>query len=198
LNSFLALGTSVPYGIAVNPSNNALYVCGTDSARKWVKGFQVAGNFAVQVDELPSSTSNDVKDTKGAPFIAPSDVAFTKDGAIAYVTDIGANKVYKFSNLPTGITDKHNQVAGSFELSQNYPNPFNPSTQIVYTVPTASLVKAEVYNIYGELVSVLANGYMNAGSHALKFDGAKLASGTYICRITTGKISKSIKMLLLK
>jgi hypothetical protein len=198
LNGFLALGNSVPNGITVNPENGYLFVCGTDSLRKWVKGFQVSGNFAVQTDELPSSTSNDIKDAAGAPFLAPSDVAFNSDGSIAYVVDAAARKVFIFSNKTTAVADKQSQVAKSFSLQQNYPNPFNPSTQIVFTLSSPANVKVEVFNIYGQVVSVLVNGYVKDGTHALTFDGSKLASGVYICKVIAGRNSKSIKMVLLK
>lgn len=198
LSSFLTMGTTIPYGITVNPKNGYLYVCGTDTTKKWVKGFQVSGNFAVQTDELPSSTSEDVQDPNGAPFIAPADVAFNKDGSIAYVIDEGAKKVFKFGKKPTGVLTGQNQVINSFELLQNYPNPFNPETNIVVKISSPSKVKAEVYNIYGQVVSVLANGYVSAGTHIYKFSGVNLASGIYICKVSAGKNSRAIKMILLK
>lgn len=198
LTSFLTFGTSIPYGIAVNPQNGYLYVCGTDSTKKWVKGFQVSGNFAVQTDELPSSTSMDVQDTSGAPFVAPADVAFNSDGSVAYVIDEGAKKVFKFSNKITGIKSEYNQVVNSFDLLQNYPNPFNPNTHIVFKISSSMNVNAEVYNIYGQTISTLAQGRFSAGKHILNFDGSRLASGVYICKVTAGNISRSVKMILLK
>ncbi len=72
LSSFLTFSFAAPYGIAVNPVNNNLFVCGTDPNKKWVKGFQVTGNFAIQTEEFPSSTSMDIQDPTGAPLFADS------------------------------------------------------------------------------------------------------------------------------
>ncbi|MGE5364870.1 MAG: T9SS type A sorting domain-containing protein [Bacteroidota bacterium] len=198
LAGYLSIGNNVPSGIAVNPSNGHLFVCGTDSSRQWVKGFQVIGNFAVQTGELPSSTSKDVKDMNGAPFSAPGDVAFNRDGSVAYVTDEGTKKVYRFESDASGVSESGHAVIKSFELQQNYPNPFNPSTSIMFSLQSAGKIKAVVYDIFGKQVSVLADNYYTAGTHILNFDGSKMASGVYFCKVQSGGNSKSIKMVLMK
>jgi hypothetical protein len=198
LTNFLTFGTSMPYGIAVDPANGYLFVCGNDSAKKWVKGFQVNGNFAAQIMELPSSTSNDVKDINGAPFISPADVAFNIDGSIAYVIDQSAKKVFKFSLAVSDVRNEPKQIVNSFNLFQNYPNPFNPNTHIIFKISSAMNIRVNVYNIYGEVIATLANRFFQAGQHILNFDGSKFASGIYICKATAGKFSKSIKMILIK
>ncbi|MGC8654784.1 MAG: hypothetical protein ACP5US_12425, partial [Candidatus Kryptoniota bacterium] len=107
-NGFLTWGTGIPYGIAVQPKTGYLFACGTDSTRRWVKGFQITyapafGYFATQTDELPSSTSQDKSTVSlaGAPFTAPADVAFNKDGSTAYVVDRGSKMVYVFNSRST-------------------------------------------------------------------------------------------------
>ncbi len=51
----------------------------------------------------------------------------------------------------------------TFDLAQNYPNPFNPSTNIQFSVPESGNVKLSVYNLVGEEVAVLVNGFSQAG-----------------------------------
>ena len=83
-------------------------------------------------------------------------------------------------------------------LFQNYPNPFNPKTVISYQLPEQSLVKLQIYNINGALVSTLINEFQPSGEYTLRFDGGSLSSGIYFYKISTsfGTISK--KMILLK
>ncbi len=85
-----------------------------------------------------------------------------------------------------------------FSLSQNYPNPFNPMTKINYAMPAAGNVTIKVYDILGNEISVIQEGFKNAGYHSTNFDASKLASGVYIYRMVSGKFSSSKKLLLLK
>lgn len=198
---FLRLGTHPPYGIAIQPKTGYLFVCGTDSTRRWVKGFQIMGTFAVQVDELPSSTSQDIStvDTSGAHFIAPADVAFNSDGSIAYVTDAGAKHVFVFeTNTGTYVRENMNQVPSRFELHQNFPNPFNPGTSIIVRFKSSTRAKVVVYNSLGQVVKILADARFDPGTHNFYFDGTNLTSGLYFCRVLSDNRAKSIKMLLLK
>ncbi len=89
-------------------------------------------------------------------------------------------------------------VAGSYELSQNYPNPFNPATTINYSLPVASNISIAVYNMNGELVTTLVNGYKEAGNHTVEFNAENLPSGVYVYRLTAGSFTLTRKMNLLK
>jgi hypothetical protein len=90
--------------------------------------------------------------------------------------------------------ERPNQIA----LQQNYPNPFNPSTTISYTLQKAQQVQLEVFNIQGRKVATLQHGKMSAGSHHLRFDASKLASGIYIYRLKTAEQSLTRQMVLIK
>jgi parallel beta-helix repeat protein len=100
-----------------------------------------------------------------------------------------------YSN-PTDIAD--NILPSQHELFQNYPNPFNPVTQINFALSKTADVKLSVYNINGQKVAELANGVMNAGSHAVDFDGSKLNSGVYYYTLEADGIAMTKKMVLTK
>jgi hypothetical protein len=73
-------------------------------------------------------------------------------------------------------------IADEFAFSANYPNPFNPITTITFSLPEASKVKTEVYDLTGRCVAVLCDRHYPAGTYSVQFDGAALASGVYIIR----------------
>jgi len=85
-----------------------------------------------------------------------------------------------------------------FELNQNYPNPFNPVTTISFSVPEASEVKLTIYNILGEEVASLVNGFKEAGVHTVDFNASQFNSGFYIYRLEAGKFVQVRKMMLVK
>ena len=80
----------------------------------------------------------------------------------------------------------------------NYPNPFNPSTNIHFTLTESNNVRLTVYNMIGQEVAVLVNGFKNAGKHDVTFDATNLSTGVYIYRLVSGGQVKVQKMLLTK
>jgi hypothetical protein len=86
----------------------------------------------------------------------------------------------------------------SFSLLQNYPNPFNPTTEISFSLPNASDVKLEVYNVMGQKVTTLLNRHLEAGHHSVVWDGSDAASGVYLYHLQAGDIVDTKKMVLLK
>ncbi len=97
-----------------------------------------------------------------------------------------------------GVERQDGSLPTEFSISQNYPNPFNPLTKIDFAMPAAGNVSIKVYDILGNEVSVLENGYRSAGYHSLQFDGSKLSSGVYIYRMISGKFTSTKKLVLLK
>ncbi len=86
----------------------------------------------------------------------------------------------------------------TYELAQNYPNPFNPATTVSFTLPAAGQVSLEVYNILGQRVAVLADGYFGAGTHQVTWDASSVSSGVYLYRLSAGDFNQTRKMLLVK
>ncbi len=85
-----------------------------------------------------------------------------------------------------------------FQLQQNYPNPFNPTTAIDFTIPKAGYVSLKVYNVLGQEVATLVNGFKAPQAYTVNFDGANLATGIYFYTLKYGDRSITKKMLLLK
>lgn len=93
----------------------------------------------------------------------------------------------------------HDRIDGRTEMPiEIVPNPFNPITAISYQLSDVSLVILEVYDVSGRKVTELANGWQNAGTHEVTFNGSDLASGIYVYRLEAGQFASSGKMILMK
>jgi len=85
-----------------------------------------------------------------------------------------------------------------FKLEQNYPNPFNPATSIKYAIPLDTHVKLTIYDLLGNEIKTLVDGYQPAGTYSVKFDGSNLTSGIYIYRLQAGDFVSTKRMVLIK
>jgi hypothetical protein len=94
-----------------------------------------------------------------------------------------------------GTTERHPQ---NFRLEQNYPNPFNPSTEISYTITKAGNVTLKVYNMLGQDVATLVNGYQAANTYKVNFNASGLSSGVYLYKLSSGSNETIKKMVLMK
>jgi cyanophycinase len=91
-------------------------------------------------------------------------------------------------------------LPADFNLEQNYPNPFNPTTNIKFEIPNYHLafVSLKVYDLLGREVAVLVNGSLPAGTHTVRFEGSRFATGVYVYRLQVGTIAHSRTMILLR
>lgn len=108
--------------------------------------------------------------------------------------------------------NEYQTIVNDYILYQNYPNPFNPLTKIGYKLKERGYVKLMVYDIKGELISVLVNEVQEAGYYEVEFSAqtgegrqqAGLATGIYLYRIeiigegNIPRFSDMKKMILLR
>ena len=97
-----------------------------------------------------------------------------------------------------GIDEIPVMTPAVFSLGSAYPNPFNPSTSILLEVADEGYVSVEVYNIMGQVVSTLTEGYMNRGDYTLTWDASNQVSGMYLVRAVAGGYVSTQKLLVIK
>ena len=86
----------------------------------------------------------------------------------------------------------------TFKLSQLQPNPFNPVTQIQYDVYKSGKMQLAVYNILGQKVAVLHDGFVNQGSHMFTWNAGSLSSGVYYVSMFMDGHTETMKAMLVK
>lgn len=107
------------------------------------------------------------------------------------------------ASTATDVSNHEETIPAEFALEQNYPNPFNPSTNIRYSVPSASNVKIAVYSLLGVKVRTLVDLYQTAGSYSVSWDGTDdrnnlVSSGLFFYRLETAEKNLVKRMILLR
>ncbi len=125
-------------------------------------------------------------------------------------TDIKSDKIYyRLKQIDyNGDVDYSNeilvdiQLADNFELFQNYPNPFNPETRISWYSPVSGNQTLKLYDILGNEIATLLDGFVEAGRHEIVLNASsldvELVSGVYLLRLKSENFQKQIKMVYLK
>jgi Secretion system C-terminal sorting domain len=99
----------------------------------------------------------------------------------------------------TAIKYQDANVISKFQLSQNYPNPFNPSTNISYSLKESGRASLQIYNVLGELVMTVDQGYRQGGqTYSFNINMDHLSSGIYFYTLREGSNIMTKKMVLLK
>lgn len=171
-------------------------VCFLDENTGWTVGFD--GKIQTTTDGGKNWTAQ----TSGTPYQLNS----------VYFTDplhgwaVGENGTIIKAAL--NVTDINDNITpptqpNDFILYNNYPNPFNPTTTISFNLPNANQVRLVVYNILGQEVRELANGFFPAGKHEVIWDGTnnvgiKASSGIYFYTLQAGDVRIIKKMVLSK
>jgi hypothetical protein len=116
-----------------------------------------------------------------------------------------SNKIWNIiENLVHVELTNNDLQLSNFILNQNYPNPFNPNTRISWQSTVSGWQTLKVYDVFGNGVAILVDGYKPAGRHEVEFNsiktyiGESLSSGIYYYQLKVGDHIQTHKMILLK
>jgi len=104
--------------------------------------------------------------------------------------------------IPAIRTSVEDVAPRQLRLNANYPNPFNPSTTIEYELPEPGNVRLDIFNILGQQIRTLVDGWEDTGMHQVTWDGRDdrgngVGAGLYLYRLQALGTSISRKMLLI-
>ncbi len=97
-----------------------------------------------------------------------------------------------------GYIDTEVTMPDAIALGKAYPNPFNPSTSFDVNIANNGNVSVMVYNVNGQIVDVVQDGYMDAGNYNMTWNASNLSSGMYIIKASAAGITASQKIMLVK
>ena len=89
------------------------------------------------------------------------------------------------------------EVDSHIELSEPFPNPFNPRTSVSLVLKDTQVMKVELFDLNGRLVSKIFEGRLDGHKrHQFEIDGSSLPSAQYVLR-ASGESFTEVKSLLL-
>ena len=135
-------------------------------------------------------------------FLAPT----ATDSAFTLILTTPSGYDVELPTIETALDlfdDNYVNIPDNFVVFQNYPNPFNPVTSIKYELISDSKVNIAIYDLLGNVVDELYDGYQSSGFKSIKWDaknssGDFMSAGVYFYKIKVGNSSQVKRMMLLK
>jgi len=87
----------------------------------------------------------------------------------------------------------------TFNLFETFPNPFNPELNINLNIEQSDYIQISVYNVNGQLVQTIYNGFISGNQlYNFTWDASDFSSGIYIINIDSEHLTQSKIVNLLK
>lgn len=91
----------------------------------------------------------------------------------------------------------------SYGIAHAFPTPFNAEVTIPFVLAKDGAVRLTVYNLMGQPVRVLADGWLSSGVHRMRWDGrtdggAEASSGVYMVVMQAGATVQTAKLTLIR
>lgn len=100
----------------------------------------------------------------------------------------------------TGVDDLPGQHGDAESLSNLsiFPNPMNTTGWVEFKLNQSGDVRANIFNINGQLVHEFARDNMPEGEHQISFDASRFSAGTYVLVMKAGDTVKSGRFIVTK
>jgi len=167
----------------------------------------VSNSIVVQNSGCTSTGNVTVNHASGSTFWIAGKSVTLKAGFHKTNTGVFHARIYPWLDCdnsaaqPNGNNAKESEIGYEAEKNQLstiildiIPNPTDGLITIYYTVGNTQMAQIDIVNLYGQSISVVANGEQVQGNHTVNFNTSDLASGVYFVQFRTlaGVISKPI------
>ena len=105
--------------------------------------------------------------------------------------------VFHWMDVTVDMENSDNPIPFKFGLNNVYPNPFNPVLNIEFTVGNSADISLRIYNIMGQEIEELFNGYKQAGTFNHRWNASGYTSGVYFIEFKTEDHRSRLKKVIL-
>jgi predicted acyl esterase len=126
----------------------------------------------------------DINPNTGGKLYAAGPVLTAKN-VVYHSAEYRSRIIFPSISLPSSV-EMHEDMAGeSLVFERVLPNPFMASATVEFALTDRGDVAVELFDLLGNRQGVAFDGLLEAGRHAVQLNASGLASGTYICRVST-------------
>lgn len=193
------------FSLRFNPSYKDVFMSGTISkdfsgAVKWLKvssvsdtsDLLVVGNFDVQ-----QQTGTITFQTQGTWYDYLNNSTFTATGSAQNITlSPGEFHVFVNRNLNNNNATPVQTVPwnGTTLEARVFPNPVQTDFITEIKLPSSSNVSVDLYDVLGQRITTLYQGFLVSGTHQLSMMKANIAKGSYYLKISTKTATKTVQI----
>ncbi len=102
-------------------------------------------------------------------------------------------KALAVHDVNTGVN--HGVSHSSLKTPAIFPNPFNETLNVTVSAVHKSIIKLQVFNSEGKLMTILSDDWQNEGEHSFTCNTQNWPAGVYFCRISDNVSSKTVKVV---
>ncbi len=183
------------YGASTISENEIFLLGGETSAGKTSK-VSVYNTKTLQFGPCESLTS--ARSGMAAVTVHDS-IVFVLGGFENKFNDPVAKVEYYYGDLTPLPTKKDNAEPKNQILIHGYPNPFNSRINFDITIPESAPYTIAIFNITGQQIAMLHEGYLAPGTHPFTWRIPPLsASGIYLLQVQSENRLQTFKMIYVK
>ena len=191
--------TSITFGTTTlaNAGGSDLFISkySSSGAVLWAVGLGGTANELLTTSVIDPAGNVFIGGIFFSPTLTIGATTLTNTGQLLGIVDIYFAKLGSNPNSIEGANIGNNFIEGPLVAN---PNPFNLSTSFSYMLSKAGTVNLEIVNVRGERVAGLLNEKQVAGRHSMTLNAARLPTGVYIARLTSGNTTRTKQFMLMK
>ncbi len=81
---------------------------------------------------------------------------------------------------------------------ETWPSPTGDHSMVRFSLPQGGDVLLEVFGVSGQRIDVVTSGWYPAGDHEISYFAGQLEDGLYFYRLTSGKVTRTAKLVVAK
>ncbi len=195
ISGALTAGNVVQSYATSNPGRVAMYLCDDvgDTPCSALNTWATAHSITCDASFSNSAINMSDYGTAGMPKVV---VIAGPSHTVYYNANFTIDATAMQNAINAGLTSGINEAAMGITALNVLPNPAANRALITFTLDKTSLVKADLFDIDGQLVKGIYDGKLTSGTNTITVNIAGISSGIYFAKFSVGDRNKIVKVVV--